>query len=210
MIHLEAGVNLNKLSKMINNKPLYNDPMRQDSYSKQVQIDLAKYYKHMKSNSEAAHSSLKHLNNSASEISSNVYSNQNIRKHNKYSAMALPMNNSGERNALLLGNDFNTVKYSQSPFLNKLTNLKQKLSNKKTSKINLGKGHKSRNSMFPKSYTEVNEHQRREMEIYGHFNTNNIERIPEEDTFRRIEDSKQNNPYMNIEVENEVRSLILD
>ena len=162
----------------------------------------------MKSNSEAAQKSTKNLNNSVSEISSNVYSNQNIRKHQKYTKMALPMNNSGERKALFIGNEFNTAKYSQSPFLNKLTNLKQKISSKKTSKISLGKGHKSRNSMFPRSYTEVSDHRRREMEIYGQFNTNNIERIPEEDTFKCIEDSKQSNPYMNIEVENEVQIII--
>ena len=188
---------------------MYHEQIRQDRYSKQVQIDLAKYYKHMKSNSEAAHKRMKNLNNSASEISSNVYSNQNIRKHHKYTGMALPVNTSGERKALFIGNEFNTVKYSQSPFLNKLTNLKQKLSSKKTSKVSLGKGHKSRNSMFPKSYTEVNDHKRREMEIYGQFNTNIIERIPEEDTFRHIEDTKRSNPYVNIEVENEVYMTIV-
>lgn len=198
-----------KLYKIVG-KPIYPDQIRNEIYQRNLLYEADSKSKHTKSNSEAAHKSLKYLNDSHSENTANVYANRNmVHRHGKNSEMILPLHNdSGDKNTLLFNHEFNTVKYSQSPFLNKLTNLKQRMSNKKSEKISLGKGHKSRNSMFPKSYTEVNEYPRREHEIYGQFNSNNFDNIPEEDTLKRVEDIKHSNPYMNIDVEHEVSHFI--
>jgi len=154
---------------MICNPP-YPEFVRNDKFQRNLQYELVKQYKHIKSNSEAAHKGAKCLNESGNDIDKNVYSNRkSLHNYDQYKhEIILPnSSNNKDKQTYIFGNEFNTVKYSQSPFLNKLTNLKQKFSNKKTNNINSGKGHKSRNSMFPKSYTEVAEYPRREMEIYG-------------------------------------------
>lgn len=195
-----------KLLKITNHAP-YPDLTRKDTSKRKNGYSISKQNKHIKSNSDAVHNDMNYLNESQGEGSSHVYANRKT-KRKKQSEMVLPIHNdSAERNALLFNSEFNTVKYAQSPFLNKLTSLKQlKMSGKKRSNPGLNKGHKSRNSMFPKSYTEVNETPRRESEIYGQFHSNNFGKIVEEDILKRPEDSKISNPYMNIDVENEVIS----
>ena len=84
-----------------------------------------------------------------------------------------------------------------------MTNLKQKVSRKEQTIINMdSKGHKSRNSMLPKSYTEFTNYQRREQEAYSNLNQNkfNMGQVPEERILRKDEDFKSSNPYSNVRI----------
>lgn len=151
---------------------------RHDNFNLQLQYDMAKQYKHIKSNSEAVNQH--HTGtfaDSQSDAIENVYSNPKPRRarHTNYSpdGKANLCLQNPEENVVVFANDFNTVKYSQSPFLNKLTNLKQKLSKKEQSikqKGKVGKAHKSRNSMFPRSYTENPTYPRRESDGFTKLN----------------------------------------
>ena len=182
-----------------------------DQFNMHTKYDSLKQYKHTKSNSEAVTKHTKDFNDSGID-NDHVYANRNSLKIQNYSpdkhVLALSGNNENiDQHIVVLTNNFNTVKYSQSPFLNKLTNLKQRLSNKekKGQKDNFIKGHKSRNSMFPKSYTEVNHYSRREPEIYNKLNGRNsgFALIPEE-VATPTHGGRDANPYTNMEVENEV------
>jgi hypothetical protein len=144
--------------------------------------DLAKHYKHIKSNSEAVTNQFNHFEDSKADVGH--YENQRRLVVNQISPEKPVLVSQGahEENMVILSNNFNTVKYSQSPFLNKLTSLKAK---KKQGPENYKSGHKSRNSMCPKSYT----YQRREPEIYNNMmRQKSFGQIPEEGT----------NPYTNI------------
>lgn len=180
---------------------------RNKEFNLQLQYDMAKHYKHIKSNSEAATKYSNNLNESGTDTSANVYANKRSLKLQNYSPdkKMIGLMPSDDQNVVIFSNDFNTVKYSQSPFLNKLTNLKQKMVKKQPQGFN--KGHKSRNSMFPRSYTEIGNF-RREPDI-GSKNIfmDGMRHIPEEPR-PKIEESKHSNPYSNIEVENEVHSSL--
>jgi hypothetical protein len=168
-----------------------------DNFNLQLRNDLAKQYKHIKSNSEAVTHNGKNLNESGHGDIEQVYSNRKgLRIHN-YSPEKANYASQGaneDHNMVIFSSDFNTVKYSQSPFLNKLTGLKQKSQKKDSTKKTLSKGHKSRNSMFPKSYT----YQRREPEIYTKLSLRqgSIGQIDEENV--PSQDTKSSNPYTNI------------
>lgn len=79
-----------------------------------------------------------------------------------------------------------------------MTNLKQKVPRKEPRIINVEntKGHKSRNSMLPKSYTEFSNNQRREPETYINRHRAQMKQIPEEKS--QNEDFKASNPYSNV------------
>ena len=83
-----------------------------------------------------------------------------------------------------------------------MTNFKQKGSGKEPKIINIEntKGHKSRNSMLPKSYTEFSSNQRREQETYSNRHRAKMNQIPEEKIRRKEGEFKLNNPYSNVSV----------
>jgi hypothetical protein len=168
-----------------------------ENFNLQLRNDLAMQYKHIKSNSEAVTHNGKDFSESGHGDIEQVYSNQKgLRIHN-YSPekpIYASQGTNEDHNMVIFSNDFNTVKYSQSPFLNKLTGLKQKSQKKDSAKKTLSKGHKSRNSMFPKSYT----YQRREPEIYSKLSLRqgSIGQIDEENV--PSQDTKSSNPYTNI------------
>lgn len=201
-IYQIVGARVNKSSKMNSQlkKKLIQAPYppnMNDNFNLQLKYDLAKQYKHIKSNSEAVNHHGRNLNDSAHGEIEQIYSNRKGLRISNYSPdkqMYASHATHDDQNMVIFSNDFNTVKYSQSPFLNKLTSLKQKILKKDSAEKESPKGHKSRNSMFPKSYT----YQRREPEIYSKLSLRktSIGKIDEENV--PLQDTKASNPYTNI------------
>lgn len=165
--------------------------------------EISRNYKHSKSNSQTV------ANNSGKKFNefhpkdvnnaNNVYSSKKglqLNNINHEQPVIVPNGvYDNDQNVVIFPKDFNTVKYSQSPFLNKLTNLKQRSKKKLITKETYNKGHKSRNSMFPKSYT----YQRRENEVqYRHQMRQRSTEPEEEAKIATINDTKSSNPYTNI------------
>jgi hypothetical protein len=187
---------------------------KNDMFNHQMKGDSWKQYKHMKSNSEAVHKLNQDFEESKNDsgIQGRIVK-KGLQLKNYSPEKKIPhiftKEDNNDQNMIIFSNDFNTVKYSQSPFLNKLTNLKQKLSKKDKAEIKYGKGHKSRNSMFPKSYTENSKIQRRENDVYTKLSLKHrvFDRIPEEPIIKQFDQNRHHNPYTNIEVEHEVSIL---
>lgn len=183
-----------------------------DMFNHQTKGYSERHYKHMKSNSEAVHKLHQDFEESKNDSSTQGRASKKGLKLENYSPekqiphICTNYDNT-DQNMIIFSNDFNTVKYSQSPFLNKLTNLKQKLSKKDKVELKYGKGHKSRNSMFPKSYTENSKIQRRENDVYTKLSLKHgtFDRIPEEPIGKKFDENRHHNPYTNIEVEHDVR-----
>jgi len=209
---IQSSSKYNNIPK--NPYPLNIFASNKDGMSHKFNNESAKHYKHIKSNSEAVNKLRQDFDESKGDNSAQVYSNRHSKLHKKYSPeKAIPpisiKDDNNDQNLIIFSDCFNTVKYSQSPFLNKLTNLKQKMTKKEKIAQKYSKGHKSRNSMFPKSYTEDPNFKRREAEIYAKLGFNpGFDQIPEESTNKNLENDKNLNPYSNIVIENEVREFV--
>ena len=193
------GVKLGRKLNKFNQNP-YPTQFK-NNFNMQMNKEGSRNYKHSKCSSEGV-TQPNNFKNYTNEEADHVYSNRRGLLLNNFGqnhhVQIGQEANENDHNYVIFPKDFHTAKFSQSPFLNKLTSLKAKGKRKIPPSKTYIKGHKSRNSMFPKSYT----YQRREPDIYINpklqLRHGSIEKVEEENKFRNIDDTKSSNPYTNI------------
>lgn len=189
----EKAVPLSTKGKKNNIFLIKHTKITHNPYPGQVNLkkEISRNYKHSKSNSQNVDNN--QARNFDDFITANPSQNNNALRLNniniEHPAVTPGTVYENDENLVIFPKDFNTVKYSQSPFLNKLTNLKAKSRQKPIPM----KGHKSRNSMVPKSYT----YQRRENDVYYKHNGRKSSAEGMEEG-KLIDGSEASNPYMNI------------
>ena len=120
---IKLGTKFNK--NFQNPYPLqYNEP-----FKSQKRDEISRNYKHSKSNSEAVRNPRsRNFQDSVNHETEHVYLNKKSLKLGNINPEQQILISQGQtendQNLVIFSKDFNTVKYSQSPFLNKLTNLK--------------------------------------------------------------------------------------